>query len=189
MQCFSLRTCHAGIANFLTGYNAGGVSMTYNGFSKAVTAALLFKASASFDRAVTASSCNMAALLSAIGPEGLTKLWHQLTIFAWTVALSQASLRSVHPRHPAVCPWAGILLSRSFGCQPPYLHRPQKAVASVCCFFGESKLCAFHSICTWSLQDPLDMSRAPFQIQRVSILTCAESGGQANISVHTRQAI
>ena len=114
MQCFSLCACYAGIANFLTGYNAGGVSMTYNGFSKAVTAALLFKASASFDRAVTAHGCNMAALLSAIGPEGLTKLWHQLTVFAWTVALSQASLPSVHPRLPAVCPWAGSLLSPVF---------------------------------------------------------------------------
>ena len=113
MQCFNLRALCAGIANFLTGYNAGGVSMTYNGFSKAVTAALLFKASASFDRAVTAPGCNMASLLSAIGPEGLTKLWHQLTVFAWTVALSQVTL-TVHLRRPAVCPSAESLLSPVF---------------------------------------------------------------------------
>ena len=113
MQCFSLCAFYAGIANFLTGYNAGGVSMTYNGFSKAVTAALLFKASASFDRAVTAPGCNMASLLSAIGPEGLTKLWHQLTVFAWTVALSQVML-TVHLRLPAVCPSAESQLSPVF---------------------------------------------------------------------------
>ena len=113
MHCFSLCACYAGIANFLTGYNAGGVSTTYNGFSKAVTAALLFKASASFDRAVTAPGCNMASLLSAIGPEGLTKLWHQLTVFAWTVALSQVTL-TVPPRLSAVCPWAEMLVSPAF---------------------------------------------------------------------------
>ena len=127
MQCFSMCTCDAGIANFLTGYNAGGVSMTYNGFSKAVTAALLFKASASFDRAVTAPGCNMASLLSAIGPEGLTKLWHQLTVFAWTVALSQVTL-IVHPRLPAVCPWAEIPLSLAFWPSAAILTQ-----ASECC--------------------------------------------------------
>ena len=79
----------AGIANFLSGNSPGGVSMTYNGFSKAVTAALVFKASSSFDAAVTKPGCNVSNLLSAIGAEGLTKLWHQLTVFAWTVSLSQ----------------------------------------------------------------------------------------------------
>ena len=70
--------------------------MCYNGFSKALTAAVLFRASSSFDKAVTMPGCNVSNLLSAIGPEGLTMLWHQLTVFAWTVALSQ-----VH--HPAHC--------------------------------------------------------------------------------------
>ena len=66
--------------------------MAYNGFSKAVTAALLFKASSSFDAAVTKPGCNVSNLLSAIGAQGLTKLWHQLTVFAWTVSLSQVYL-------------------------------------------------------------------------------------------------
>lgn len=82
--------------------------MTYNGFSKAVTATLLFKASGSFDIAVTAPGCNVTNLLSAIGPTGLTKLWHQLTVFAWTVALSQVSL-TAHCGLSAVCPWAMCL--------------------------------------------------------------------------------
>ena len=141
MQCFDLCALCAGIANFLTGYNAGGVSMTYNGFSKAVTAALLFKASASFDRAVTAPGCNMASLLSAIGPEGLTKLWHQLTVFAWTVALSQASLPSVHPRLPAVCSWADFCSAWSSDSEPPLLHRPQNVVAPVCSLRGVPSMC------------------------------------------------
>lgn len=75
--------------------------MTYNGFSKAVTAALLFKASSSFDAAATKPGCNVNNLLSAIGPEGLTKLWHQLTVFAWTVSLSQARM-TVHPVCPSI---------------------------------------------------------------------------------------
>ncbi len=66
--------------------------MAYNGFSKAVTAALLFKASSSFDAAVTKPGCNVSSLLSAIGAQGLAKLWHQLTVFAWTVSLSQVCL-------------------------------------------------------------------------------------------------
>lgn len=84
--------CSAGIANYLSGNHPGAVSMCYNGFSKALTAAVLFKASGSFDKAVTMPGCNVSNLLSAIGPKGLTMLWHQLTVFAWTVALSQ-----VHP--------------------------------------------------------------------------------------------
>ena len=96
--------CFAGIANFLSGNHPGAVSMTYNGFSKAVTATLLFTASSSFDIAVTAPGCNVTNLLSAIGPTGLTKLWHQLTVFAWTVALSQVGLPA-DPGLPAVCPW------------------------------------------------------------------------------------
>jgi len=66
--------------------------MTYNGFSKSVTAAVLFKASSSFDAAVTKPGCNVSNMLSAIGPKGLTMLWHQLTVFAWTVSLSQVCL-------------------------------------------------------------------------------------------------
>ena len=66
--------------------------MTYNGFSKAVTAALVFKASSSFDAAVTKPGCNVTNMLAAIGSGGLTKLWHQLTVFAWTVSLSQVCL-------------------------------------------------------------------------------------------------
>lgn len=71
------------------------MSMCYNGFSKALTAAVLFRASSSFDMAVTMPGCNVSNLLSAIGPKGLTMLWHQLTVFAWTVALSQVH----HPAH------------------------------------------------------------------------------------------
>ena len=67
--------------------------MAYNGFSKAVTAALLFKASSSFDAAASKPGCNVSNLLSAIGAQGLTKLWHQLTVFAWTVSLSQVGLK------------------------------------------------------------------------------------------------
>lgn len=63
--------------------------MCYNGFSKALTAAVIFQASASFDRAVTGPGCNVTNMLAAIGPNGLTMLWHQLTVFSWTVALSQ----------------------------------------------------------------------------------------------------
>ena len=68
--------------------------MTYNGFSKSVTAAVLFKASSSFDAAVTKPGCNVSNMLAAIGPKGLTMLWHQLTVFAWTVSLSQVCPRS-----------------------------------------------------------------------------------------------
>ena len=129
MRCLSVCACHAGIANFLTGYNAGGVSMTYNGFSKAVTAALLFKASGSFDKAVTAPGCNMASLLSAIGPQGLTKLWHQLTVFAWTVALSQVRPLDTPGSLPCA-PGLNFCLARDSCCQPPLSLRPQRAVAS-----------------------------------------------------------
>ena len=69
--------------------------MGYNGFSKALTAALIFRASAAFDRAVSGPGCNVSSMLSAIGNQGLTKLFHQLTVFAWTVALSQVHLVTV----------------------------------------------------------------------------------------------
>lgn len=63
--------------------------MCYNGFSKAVTAGLIFGASSSFDSAVSGPDSNVTSLLDTIGDKGLTKLFHQLTVFAWTVALSQ----------------------------------------------------------------------------------------------------
>ena len=187
MQCYSLCACYAGIANFLTGYNAGGVSMTYNGFSKAVTAALLFKASGSFDRAVTAPGCNMAALLSAIGPHGLTKLWHQLTVFAWTVALSQVSL-TVHPGLSAVCACPECLLDLASCCQPPPSDRPQHAVASAryLCLDGSvfTSEC-FTQCCTWPLQYPLAMAVALYEIPRIFTLTCVHSVAHAMLWVST----
>jgi poly(3-hydroxybutyrate) depolymerase len=73
-QAAAQRMLHAGVANFLTGNHGGAASMGYNGFSKAFTAAVIFRASAAFDRAVTSTSCNVASMLSAIGGEGLTKL-------------------------------------------------------------------------------------------------------------------
>lgn len=79
----------AGLANYLSGNAAGAASMCYNGFSKAVTAGLIFGASSAFDSAVSGPDGNVTSLLNAIGDEGLTKLFHQLTVFAWTVAFSQ----------------------------------------------------------------------------------------------------
>lgn len=77
------------MANYLAGSPASAVSMGYNGFSKALTAALIFRASAAFDRAVSGAGCNVSSMLRAIGDQGLTQLFHQLTVFAWTVAMSQ----------------------------------------------------------------------------------------------------
>lgn len=79
----------AGIANYLSGSPVSAVSMGYNGFSKALTAALIFRASGAFDRAVSGPDGNVSGMLRAIGDQGLTKLFYQLTVFAWTVALSQ----------------------------------------------------------------------------------------------------
>ncbi|KAK9915271.1 hypothetical protein WJX75_006915 [Coccomyxa subellipsoidea] len=78
-----------GMANYLAGSPASAVSMGYNGFSKSLTAALIFRASAAFDRAVSGAGCNVSSMLRAIGDQGLTQLFHQLTVFAWTVAMSQ----------------------------------------------------------------------------------------------------
>lgn len=80
---------NAGIANYLSGSPASAVSMGYNSFSKALTAALIFRASGAFDRAVSGPDGNVSGMLRAIGDQGLTKLFYQLTVFAWTVALSQ----------------------------------------------------------------------------------------------------
>ena len=59
--------CCAGVANFMTGNHGGAASMGYNGFSKAFTAAVLFRASAAFDRAVTSPCRNIESMMSAIG--------------------------------------------------------------------------------------------------------------------------
>ena len=73
--------------------------MGYNGFSKALTAALIFRASGAFDRAVSGPDGNVSGMLRAIGDQGLTKLFHQLTVFAWTVALSQVYHSYQHLLH------------------------------------------------------------------------------------------
>ncbi len=87
----------AGVANYLSGSPASAVSMGYNGFSKALTAALIFRASAAFDRSVSCPGCNITNMLRAIGDQGLTQLFHQLTVFAWTVTMSQVgSLRDIY---------------------------------------------------------------------------------------------
>ena len=91
----------AGVANLLTGNQGGAASMGYNGLSKAFTAAIIFRASAAFDRAISSPGANVANMLAAIGGQGLSKLFHQLTVFAWTVALSQAPTSD--PASPFVC--------------------------------------------------------------------------------------
>jgi hypothetical protein len=67
---------------------------------------MIFRASSAFDRAVSEPRDNVPNLLSAIGAQGLAGLFNRLTIFAWTVALTQVLptvLLCFIPQHAQVC--------------------------------------------------------------------------------------
>uniref|UniRef100_A0A7S0R434 Uncharacterized protein n=1 Tax=Chlamydomonas leiostraca TaxID=1034604 RepID=A0A7S0R434_9CHLO len=87
----ALVTAMSTVADFGVGEIPSGVGDAINAFNKGLTAALLFSAAASFDRALhTAGSNDVEHLVDGLGAKGLTGLFSSLAVLSWAITLATA---------------------------------------------------------------------------------------------------
>ena len=86
----------AGVAQLATMQSSQILGTLAHGLNKALTALLLFQASAQFDSAFVGPGCNVSNLVAGI-QGGLTELFQRITMLSYSVAVTQ------------VPPWAAVL--------------------------------------------------------------------------------
>ncbi len=78
-----------GVATAAAGSLESAAPTAYNGFSKILSAVLLFKSSSTFDTILVSQGQDVSNLLRGLGSEGLSKLFHNLNGLAWGVVATQ----------------------------------------------------------------------------------------------------